>query len=251
MKPLLHILALLVTASAHATEPVSGYDFLGPETQAMQDDEFANPGMAMVDRGRRLFHETGENGGTCAGCHGDEGEGLDPERIAAFPVYSEARGEPVTLQQQINLCWEDRLDNIPYVDGCTELVALEAFVRHRARGTPVQVKTDGPAAPFYEAGRALYYQRFGQANMACNLCHEQHQGQMLRGQRLSQGQANGFPEYRLGSGRMTSLHQRFTECFRSFRAEPFEPGSPEYRNLELYLNARGNGLPIETPAVRY
>ncbi len=79
----------------------------------------------------------------------------------------------------------------------------------------------------------------------------QHQGQRLRGQVLTQGHSNGFPEYRLGSGRMTSLHGRFSECFRSFRAEPFEAGSQEYINLEVYLNARGNGLKIETPAVRY
>ena len=74
---------------------------------------------------------------------------------------------------------------------------------------------------------------------------------MLRGQRLSQGQANGFPEYRLGRGRITSFQQRMTECFVSFRAEPFQPGSEEYDLLELYVTARGNGLPIETPAVRF
>jgi sulfur-oxidizing protein SoxA len=34
------------------------------------------------------------------------------------------------------------------------------------------------------------------------------------------------------------------------RAEPFGAGSPEYIALELYLAWRGNGLPIETPAVR-
>jgi hypothetical protein len=73
----------------------------------------------------------------------------------------------------------------------------------------------------------------------------------LRGQTLTQGQANGFPEYRLGSGRVTGPHRRFSECFRSFRAEPFELGSPEYIDLEVFVTARGNGLPIETPAVRY
>jgi len=41
------------------------------------------------------------------------------------------------------------------------------------------------------------------------------------------------------------------ECFRSFRADPFDRGSDELINLELYLHSRGNGLAIETPAVRY
>jgi sulfur-oxidizing protein SoxA len=34
------------------------------------------------------------------------------------------------------------------------------------------------------------------------------------------------------------------------RAEPREIGAGEYVALELYLAWRGNGLPIETPAVR-
>ncbi|WJW75922.1 sulfur oxidation c-type cytochrome SoxA [Thiohalobacter sp. IOR34] len=229
----------------------SGYDYLKPETRAMQDDEFANPGMPTVDRGRRLFNAEGENGKSCASCHGEDGEGLDPARIASYPVYDPDSGRPRTLQEQINICWEDQLDNIPYVYDCTELVALEAFVRHRARGTPVQVDIDGPLRPFYEAGRKLYHTRFGQANLACTHCHDLHAGQWLRGQQLTQGQSNGFPEYRLGSGRITSLQRRFSECFRSFRAEPFEPGSQAYIDLEVYVNARGNGLKIETPAVRY
>ncbi len=50
---------------------------------------------------------------------------------------------------------------------------------------------------------------------------------------------------------MTPLHGRVTECFRSFRAEPFDRGSEEFISLEVYLHTRGNGLKIETPAVRY
>jgi sulfur-oxidizing protein SoxA len=102
-----------------------------------------------------------------------------------------------------------------------------------------------------EQGSALYRMRFGQLDISCYHCHIQHQGQMLRGQILNQGQANGFPEYRLGKGRITSMHQRLRECFVSFRAEPFDPGSKEYKLLELYVMSRGNGLKIETPAVRF
>ncbi|MCW8825286.1 MAG: sulfur oxidation c-type cytochrome SoxA, partial [Gammaproteobacteria bacterium] len=71
-----------------------------------------------------------------------------------------------------------------------------------------------------------------------------------RGQQLGQGQSNGFPTYRLSTQRITSLHRRFNECLGSFRAAPFEPGSEDLINLEIYVAARGNGLEIETPAVR-
>ena len=245
------IVLALIAASLQAAEPVSGYAYLTAETQAMQDDDFANPGMPSVDRGRKLFSEPGWNGKSCASCHGGAGERLDSAAIARYPVFDEILQKPVTLQERINICWEDKMDNIPYVYDCTELVALEAFVRHRALGEKVNVDVSGPMRPYYERGEALYNTRFGQINLSCAHCHEMYRGRNLRGQVLSQGHSNGFPEYRLGSGKITSLHGRFRECFRAFRAEPFEPGTPEYIELEIYVNARGNGLPIETPAVRY
>ncbi|HEY9198096.1 MAG TPA: sulfur oxidation c-type cytochrome SoxA [Gammaproteobacteria bacterium] len=248
------LLALLAGAPNHpaaAGELKSGYAYIGAETQAMQDDEFANPGMPTVERGEKLFRQIGQNGQSCASCHGDNGERLSKAGIARYPVFDAVLKKPVTLQERINMCWEDRMDEIPYVYDCTELVALETYVRHLAKGEPVKVDASGVLKPYFEAGKVLYNTRFGQTNLACVHCHDDHAGQYLRGQLLSQGHSNGFPEYRLGSGKVTSLHGRFSECFRAFRAEPFEAGSPEYINLEIYLNARGNGLPIETPAVRY
>ncbi len=74
---------------------------------------------------------------------------------------------------------------------------------------------------------------------------------MIRGQKISQGQGNGFPAYRLDIGEMTNLHQRIQQCLRSMRAEPFASDSEEINLLGLYLMSRSNGLRIETPAVRY
>ena len=239
------------TCAAQA-EPVSGYAFLDESTRAMQDDDFENPGLMAVDRGSELFHEHREDEvNACADCHGDDGAAFDVGQIARYPVFDPNLGGLVTLQRRINHCWEINLDRFPLIPGDANLIALETFVRSRAKGEPVNVQTDGPMVPLLAKGEQLYNTRFGQLNMACQHCHVQHQGQMLRGQPLSQGQANGFPEYRLGSGRITSLQQRLSECFVSFRAEPFEAGSEEFDLLELYVTARGNGLPIETPAVRF
>lgn len=233
-------------------EPISGYAFVDESTRAMQDDDFENPGMMTVDAGRTLFHELREDEQRrCADCHGEDATLLDARRVASYPVFDAGLGGLVTLQRRINHCWEINLDRFPLVTGDSQLIALETYVRHQARGLPVDVQTDGAMAPLLARGEVLYNTRFGQLDMACRHCHVQHQGQMLRGQRLSQGQANGFPEYRLGRGRITSFQQRMTECFVSFRAEPFQPGSEEYDLLELYVTARGNGLPIETPAVRF
>ena len=246
------LLALPWLASSALAEPVSGYAFLDESTRAMQDDDFENPGMVTVDRGAELFNEHREaEEYSCSNCHGEDGEDLDVARIAQYPVFNPNLGGLVTLQERVNYCWEIHMDRFPLSAGDKQLVALETFVRHRAKGEPVNVQIDGEMAPLIAKGKALYETRFGQLDMACHHCHVQHQGQMLRGQRLSQGQANGFPEYRLGKGRITSLHRRLSECFVSFRADPFDAGSETYKLLELYVMSRGNGLPIETPAVRF
>lgn len=242
---------LLFLSSVTARELKSGYEYLSPTTQEMQDDAFANPGMTAVEEGRVEFHKAGVNDKTCATCHGENGSKFNLKKIASYPIYNEEYKKPFTLQEQINFCGEEYLDNVPYVYDCVDLVEIETYVRYIARAEKVDVTITDKLKPFYEKGKKLYNTRFGQMNMACVVCHDQFDGQRLRGQVLSQGHSNGFPLYRLGSGKITSLHGRIKECFRSFRAEPFHLGSEELINLELYLNTRGNGLPIETPAVRY
>ena len=243
---------MLLAGVVSANEPVSGYTFLAPETQAMQDDDFENPGMVTVDKGEALFHEHRPyEEYSCASCHGPDAGKLDTEMIATYPRFEPDFGGLITLQERVNQCWEINMDRFPLSYDAPELVALETYVRNQAIGERVNVRTDGPMEPLLKQGEELYRTRFGQIGMSCQHCHDQHQGQMLRGQQLSQGQANGFPEYRLAKGEITSLHKRMRQCFISFRAEPFDAGSTEFKLLELYLMQRGNGLQIETPAVRF
>jgi L-cysteine S-thiosulfotransferase len=230
---------------------VSGYDYLQPDMQAMQDDPFSNPGMLEVELGETLFSTPGRNGKSCADCHGEDGARLDVKRIARYPVYSEELKRPVTLHGQIQRCWKERLGNPPITYRDEALLPLESFVRYLARGEPVNVDADGPLAPYYAAGRELFHTRFGQVDIACHQCHEYHAGQMFRGQVLSQGQSNGFPVYRYTEGRVVGLQERITQCLTKLRAEPFAEDSPEYLALEVFMSARSNGLPIETPAIRY
>jgi len=41
------------------------------------------------------------------------------------------------------------------------------------------------------------------------------------------------------------------ECLSKLRAEPDAMGSEDYVNLKVCMNARSNGLNMETPAIRY
>lgn len=241
----------LSSALAFSEELYSGYTLLRAETKEMQDDDFMNPGMEAVGKGGKMFATQGKKGVACTNCHGEGGGKLDPKRIAKYPVLDSKTQRPITLQQRVINCWTDQVGNAPLTYESDDALALEAFVRNLARGLTVNVQIDGDMAPFYEQGKQLFERRGGQYNMACNLCHDHHPGQKLRAQVLSQGHTNGMPQYRLESGKVIGTQTRVNQCYRSVRADQHTPGNDDYALLELYMNARGNGLKIETPAVRF
>ena len=245
---------MLIIASAgplQANEAKSGYEYIKPATRAMQDDDFENPGMLTVEQGRELFNiKQGGASKACAECHGGDGLEMDTKSIARYPIYNEKQGGIVTLQKRISNC-RNNIGSKPLPTNHPELIALETFVRNRAFGEAVNVQTDGPMAELLKKGEKIYQTRYGLIDMSCQHCHTFYPGQMIRGQKISQGQGNGFPAYRLDIGEMTNLHQRIQQCLTSMRAEPFADDSDEIKNLGAYLMSRSNGLKIETPAVRY
>ena len=241
----------VVSLAAQADEARSGYEYIKPDTRAMQDDDFANPGLLAVDAGQDLFNSKQEGASrACAQCHGEDGEGLDAADIARYPRYDKGSGEIVSLQTQISRC-RGSTGSEPLPANHPDLVALETFVRHLSFGEPVNVQTDDQVTGLLQEGEKLYNTRYGLIDMSCYQCHVLYTGQMIRGQKISQGQANGFPAYRLDIGEMTNLNQRIQQCLTLMRAEPFDTDSREMRLLELYIMSRSNGLKIETPAVRY
>jgi len=242
---------ILALPAGSLAEPKSGYEFLKQDSKDMQDDDFMNPGMSEVEAGQTLFNTEGKNGKSCASCHGEDGEKLDTKRIAQYPVYSDKLKKPVTLQQQIHLCWTNNLENEPLKYDSTEALNLEVFVRSLSRGEKVNVQTDGPMKPFWEKGKEIYHTRAGQLDMSCNLCHVNYPGLKIRANTLSQGQSNGYPAYRLKNGKINGLHSRFNGCYKQFRASKLPPGNDDYVALEVFVNSRGNGLQIETPGVRF
>lgn len=246
------ILATMLGAVSTANAgPKSGYEFMKAETREMQDDDFLNPGMAAVEAGKEMFDTEGPSGKSCASCHGEEGDKFDPKHLAMYPVFDEKLARPITLQQRIHNCSVNNVGNKPMKYDGTEVLNLEVFVRNRARGEKVNVQTDGPMKPFWEKGKEIYTSRAGQLDMSCNLCHDYYPGLKLRAQTLSQGQTNGFPNYRLKNGKINGTQSRATGCYSQFRADGYELGGDDYTALELYMNARGNGLTIETPSVRF
>ena len=249
-------LGLLAASAAAGSEvpanegAVSGASFQSAETRSLQNDDFANPGMLWVDQGASLWRKVPEQGGrACAGCHGNGSEAM--RGVAArYPAYDAEQNRIVNLEGRINRCRTDNQRQPAFAYETSELLALTAYVAHQSKGMSIAVSVDGPARAAFEAGERYFYTRRGQMNLACHHCHERNVGRMLRGDRLSQGQATGYPLYRLAWQTLGSLHRRLRFCDIGVRAEPFAYGAREYLNLELYLAWRARGLPIETPAVR-
>jgi sulfur-oxidizing protein SoxA len=243
-------LAAFLALAAAAAEKRSGYDDLGPQTRAMQDDDAVNPGFLWVQQGRALWQEpAGAAQKSCADCHGEAARSM--RGVAArYPAYDAALGRPLTLEQRIDQCRTQRQEAPALRPESDERLALAAYVGLQSRGLPLAVEVEGPARPFFEAGRALYMTRLGQLGLACTQCHDRLAGERLAGSLIPQGHANGYPIYRLEWQGMGSLWRRVRGCLVGVRAEPFEPGAPELVNLELYLAWRAQGLKVETPAVR-
>ena len=139
----------------------------------------------------------------------------------------------------------------PWEFGSEELLAMTIFVKHQSRGEPVEVEVDGPAAAAFERGKAHFYQRRGQLDMSCAHCHDQNYGKLLRGDVLTQGHSNGYPIYALGDESARHLHKLLWHCNELMRSTPFDVLSDEFVALELFLAWRGEGLPVETPGVRW
>ena len=206
---------------------------MSPATRALQDDDFANPGMFAVQDGEALWKT--EN---CGSCHA---AGSMKGVAARYPAVKD--GNLVNLEQRIN--GHRKAGPWPYES--KELLAITAYVANQSRGLPVALPEN---RKYLESGKALYFRRQGQLNLSCAQCHDERAGKSLAGSVIPQGHANGYPIYRLEWQTVGSLERRLRNCLIGMRAAPYDYGSPELVELEYYLMWRASGLKVETPAVR-
>jgi sulfur-oxidizing protein SoxA len=228
----------------------SGISFASREIRAMQEDDFTNPGMLWVEKGAKLWSEgAGGAARSCASCHGDAQSSM--KGVATrYPLVDRGTGQLLNLEGRILQCRSERQGAPPLRYESDELLALTAFVAHQSRGLPVAVSIDGAARPHFEAGRDFFHRRVGQVNLACAQCHDANWGKVLLAETISQGHPNAYPIYRAQWQTAGSLERRLRACLSGVRAEMLPYGAPAYRDLELFLAWRAQGLPIETPGVR-
>ncbi|WP_052402473.1 sulfur oxidation c-type cytochrome SoxA [Muricoccus aerilatus] len=241
---LLALLWLAVGLLAGAAEIRPTRDYLSPELRRAQDDPSRHPGWLWVEEGETLWQD-GER--SCQSCHGEIGtmSGV----AARYPAVA-GDGALLNLEGRIDRCRTQHQGQPAFGYESEPLLALTAAVALRSRGMPVNVVTEGPAAPFLEEGRRFYETRQGQLNLACGQCHDDKAGQHLRGDVISNGIGTGYPAYRLDWNTLGSLHRRLRACSLGVRAEQLPLGSAEYLALELFLASRAKGQPIEAPGLR-
>jgi sulfur-oxidizing protein SoxA len=215
-------------------ERKSGYEFMGRETRAMQDDEATGPALFWLLDGEALWSKLG-----CAGCHGDAKASM--KGVAArYPAVVD--GKLVNLEQRIR----QKVPSLAYES--RELLALTAYVARQSRGIPISVHEN--TKPHVEAGKAFFHRRQGQLNLACTQCHDDNWGKRLAGTPIPQAHPTGYPIYRLEWQSVGSLGRRLRNCLTGMRAELYPLGAPELVELEAYLMWRARGMKMESPAVR-
>ncbi|KPF72752.1 sulfur oxidation c-type cytochrome SoxA [Bosea sp. AAP35] len=244
------VVLVLPLASPALAEIKSGSDFLSPELRRQQADETRNPAFFWVEQGRELFsRKPAGEGQACIACHADPQQSLRGT-ATQYPQVDAGTGKLLNLEGRIEQCRVERQKQPAFGHETPELLSLTAYLASLSRGLPMQVKTDGAATPYYEAGKAFFERRQGQLNLSCQQCHDGLVGQKLRGDTISHGAGTGYPAYRLEWNDVGSLHRRLRACSLGVRATQFDYGAPEYLALELYLADRAKGLPVETPGMR-
>ena len=256
-RALLLVLALLVTGAGAPAQNIggtetrrSGFEFMGPSTQAMQKDDALNPAMLWVKEGESLWSQpAGQSGKACMACHAAASSSM--RGVAArYPAFDERLSRPITLAQRINQCRQQHQLAAPLRAESQALLSLETYVALQSRGLPLAPPPDERLTPFRQSGEQRFFQRLGQLNLSCAQCHDNNAGGRLGSSLIPQAHPTGYPVYRLEWQALGSLQRRLRGCLSGVRAEPFAYDAQELVELELYLAVRARGLPLETPGVR-
>lgn len=233
-----------------AQERRSGFEDMARETQAMQGDDAANPGMLWVQEGEAIWSSpAGAQGLSCASCHG-AAESRMAGVAARYPAWDEGSAAAIDLSGRIAQCREQRQHAPALARESQGLLSLAAFVGMQSRGMPLAPPTDGRLQSTRALGETLYRQRRGQLDLSCAQCHDDNAGQRLAGSTIPQAHPTGYPLYRLEWQALGSLQRRLRGCMTGVRAEPFDYGATELIAIEAWLAQRAAGMAVETPGVR-
>jgi L-cysteine S-thiosulfotransferase len=219
----------------------------GGREQYEQIMEFP-PFIGDIEQGKKLWETPFRNGKRFADCFPNGGRGV----LVNYPYFDEKLGKVVTFENAINGCLRANGEaEYPY-GGRQPMGVLTAYARTLSDGSRLNVRIETPAAlAKYRVGRELFFRRIGQLNASCAGCHIYNAGNIMRMEIISPvlGHATHWPIFRGGEELMT-LQGRFKRCMEQMRAQPFGYNSEEWNDLEYYVSALSNGLPLKASVFR-
>lgn len=230
-------------------EYVNGALMVSPDARAQFESIMSFPPFqGDIDAGKRLWETPFGNGGSFSSCFPDGGRNV----AGNYPFYDEALDTVVTFEMAVNRCL--RANGEPeFAHGdATSMGVLTAYARTLSDGMAMNIKVEGSGAlSKFEQGRAFYFRRIGQMNLACSSCHLNNAGHYFRDEIISPtvGQAVHFPVFR-GGDLLNTLHMRYQRCMEAMRAVPLPAGSEELNNLEYFHSYLSNGLPLHASVYR-
>jgi sulfur-oxidizing protein SoxA len=201
-----------------------------------------------VEKGRKMWETPFKNGKTYASCLPNGGNQI----AGNYPMFDEAKGKVVTLQDVINDCRTANGEEAYKVSDMKTMGILTSYMRTLSNGMIMNIKVESPkAVAAYEAGKKIFFSRSGQLNFACASCHVQNAGNRLRSEVISPaiGHAVHWPVFR-GGDNLVTLQQRYDGCFKQVRAVPPPQGGTDMNNLEYFHSSLSNGLPMKASVFR-
>jgi sulfur-oxidizing protein SoxA len=220
-----------------------------PDSKAQYDAimEFP-PFESDVEKGRKMWEAPFKNGKTYASCLPSGGKQI----AGNYPMFDEAMGKVVTLQDAINACRTANGEEAYKINDMKTMGILTSYMRTLSDGMIMNIKVESPkAVAAYEEGKKTFFSRSGQLNFACASCHVQNAGNRLRSELISPaiGQAVHWPVFR-GGDKLVTLQNRYTGCFKQVRAVPPPEGGTVMNDLEYFHSSLSNGLPMKASVFR-
>ncbi len=206
------------------------------------------PYLGVLEKGEKMWKTPLKSGKTYADCLPNGGKMI----AGNYPMFDNARGKVVTLEDAINDCRVANGEDPYKIGDDNTMGTLGAYMRTLSDGMKMNIKVEGEGAlKAYEDGKRTFYQRAGQLNFSCGSCHVDNAGVRIRSELLSPvvGQAVHWPAFR-GGDKLTTLQDRYEGCQKNVRHVNDKAGGARYNNLEYFHSYMSNGLEMKSSVFR-
>jgi L-cysteine S-thiosulfotransferase len=225
------------------------YAFNKKARKKWQKTEQLAPYMDAVNRGKRLFSQPLTQNDSYLNCLGYPLTTIKTR----FPRPIANTSRLQTLAEAINQCRiQHQLPILPW--GGSEITSTISYLAFKSRGQPLlmEMPDNSISHDWYQQGKKHFYSRRGQLNLSCAACHIENSGNRFGRELLSPalGLISHYPAYRVTTKQLTSIPQRFSECFLRVGAAPLPLQSDEYKALEYFLGYIASGIKLNGPATR-